>query len=152
MAFPTSPTNGDIYVKDSVSYQYTAASNTWDIITDPDKIASNIKDGIEIDGVTGTYKGATITGELNFPLDGGEVFRYYKCGDLYMNVGGSNALRGFMSDTTTKNKLASDFGFTPTTWISGPGGATGNGGYHIWWNGSSWSQGPVNVIIAGFIK
>jgi len=81
MAFPTSPSNGDIYVKDGVSYQYTLAENKWAIIIDPDKIASNIKNGVEIDGVTGTYEGS---GYQNITL----IDRYSRFGDPFQVTDG----------------------------------------------------------------
>jgi len=55
MAFPTTPNDGDVYIKDGVRFVYASATNTWTVQADPDKIAGNIKDTINIDGVVGTY-------------------------------------------------------------------------------------------------
>ena len=55
MAFPSSPTDGQVYIKDGVRYVYSSASNSWDIQTDPNKVAGNIKDGVAIDNITGNY-------------------------------------------------------------------------------------------------
>ena len=53
--FPTSPTDGQVYIKDGVRYVYSSASNSWDIQTDPNKVAGNIKNGVAIDNITGNY-------------------------------------------------------------------------------------------------
>ena len=55
MAFPTSPTNGQVYIKDGIRYVYASASNSWTIQADPNKSAGNIKSGVEIDTITGTF-------------------------------------------------------------------------------------------------
>lgn len=55
MAFPLTPTNGEVYIKDGVRYVYASASNSWTKQSDPNKIAGNIKSGVEIDTITGTF-------------------------------------------------------------------------------------------------
>jgi hypothetical protein len=65
-AFPTSPNNNDVYIKDGVRYVYASASNSWTIQADPNKTAGNIKSGVEIDNVTGTFPsdGDAIAGDV----------------------------------------------------------------------------------------
>lgn len=55
MPFPTSPTDEDVYIKDGVRYVYSSSSNSWTKSADPNKSASNIKNGVSIDGVSGTF-------------------------------------------------------------------------------------------------
>ena len=55
MAFPTSPTDGDIYVKGSTPYVYASANNSWTKTTDANLVAGNIKSGVDILGVTGSH-------------------------------------------------------------------------------------------------
>ena len=54
-AFPLTPPDGDIYIKDGVRYVDASASNSWTIQADPNKTAANIKSGVSIDGVSGTF-------------------------------------------------------------------------------------------------
>lgn len=55
MPFPTSPTDEDVYVKDGVRYVYSSSSNSWTKSADPNKSAANIKNGVSIDGISGTF-------------------------------------------------------------------------------------------------
>jgi len=55
MAFPSSPTHGQVYVKDGTSnYVYSSASNSWTLTADSNLTAGNIKSGVTILGVAGT--------------------------------------------------------------------------------------------------
>ena len=150
MAFPTSPTNGDTYVKDGVSYQYTAASNTWDIITDPDKIASNIKSGVEIDGITGTYTASpSVSGILGVtdPVTSQDV-TYWQYGKMYIirGYGSSDNFIGggdFTTINASAGRIASLLGITISLNLihSTSGGNITNLYY---WNGSTWNSFPAN--------
>lgn len=66
MAFPTNPSDGDIYVKGSTPYVYDSVSNSWTETTDANLIAGNIKNGIAILGTTGTFPndGDAIAGDV----------------------------------------------------------------------------------------
>jgi len=162
MAFPTSPTNGDIYVKDGVSYQYTAASNTWDIITDPDKIASNIKSGVEIDGITGTYTGSASLGSEQTINDGvSSYIRYRKYGDFYIVHGiqfvSSPPLEHFIGGSsevnaqTSADRIASLIGVTITSYdIQEMDRSVSTALYY--WTGSAWTNANgADYVLYGFI-
>ncbi len=55
MAFPSSPTNGQIYIKGSTPYIYSSVNNSWTETTDANLVAGNIKSGVDILGVSGTF-------------------------------------------------------------------------------------------------
>lgn len=55
MPFPTSPSDEQVYIKDGVRYVFSSSSNSWSKSADPNKTASNIKNGVSIDGVSGTF-------------------------------------------------------------------------------------------------
>lgn len=55
MAFPTNPTDEQVYIKDGIRYVYSSSSNSWKKSADPNKTADNIKSGVSIDGVSGTF-------------------------------------------------------------------------------------------------
>lgn len=55
MTFPLTPTEGEVYIKDGVRYVYSSSYNSWTKSSDPNKSASNIKNGVSIDGVSGTF-------------------------------------------------------------------------------------------------
>lgn len=97
-AFPASPSDNDVYVKDGVRYIYSLSSNSWTKQADPDKSAGNIKNGTEIDGVTGT-----------FPDDGTSAVGDVLSGKTFYSST-ANKLTGTMA-----NKVSSATVFTPST-------------------------------------
>ena len=71
--FPTSPTDGQIYILGSTPYVYASSNNSWTQTTDANLTAGNIKNGVTILGVTGSYAGSAALGNiyispLNLPV------------------------------------------------------------------------------------
>lgn len=66
MAFPQNPQNNDVYIKDGLRYVYTSGSNSWSIQADPNKAAGNIRAGVSIDGINGTFPddGTAVAGDV----------------------------------------------------------------------------------------
>ena len=141
MAFPSSPSNGDVYIKDGVRYVYASASNSWTIQIDPNKVAGNIKSGVSIDnvagtlthipdanliaeniksgivilGVTGTYAD-NLSAELNVLPDGSSnpYVYYHKIGKVYIFKYAQNGSNpgSIFSDAATRAQIASALGIT----------------------------------------
>jgi len=115
--FPTSPTNGDIYIKGSTPYIYASADNSWTQTTDEYLTASNIKDGVSILGVTGNYV-ASMGLRTYVALNASERLWYYKIGPYYI-MSNFNAISGGQdtsfppnSDATTRAKIAEKLDIT----------------------------------------
>lgn len=52
--FPTSPSNGDVHIKDWIRYVYSSSDNSWKREEDPNLIAQNIKSWVTINWVSGS--------------------------------------------------------------------------------------------------
>ena len=91
MAFPTSPTDGDIYVKGSTPYIYSSTNNSWTETTDANLLSENIKSGVSILGVSGELSSLSniyISPLEHFRNIGYYTNGYYVIGTYYcFNVG-----------------------------------------------------------------
>jgi len=156
MAFPTSPSNEDIYVKDGVSYQYTLAENKWAIIIDPDKIASNIKNGVEIDGVTGTYVASPSLESPTFvaePASGIDNIYYTKYGNLYViryMITGSTetTMSSNLYGTASAQRFCSLLGVSYSSFIEGE---TTNLLTEKEWDGAAWTSTGSDKYVAAIL-
>jgi hypothetical protein len=107
MAFPSSPTDGQIYVKGSTPYVYSSASNSWTQTTDANLIAGNIKNGVSILGVTGTLSQGL-----------GDIYITSLDASLYAGI----TSQGYSSIATPSSVNISNYIYSPIVFYAGGGG------------------------------
>lgn len=125
MAFPASPSNLDIHVEGSTPFQYLTAENRWKKVTDANLVAGNIKLGVAILGVTGTY--VPTWGTIQTVTMSGTVVSYYITSDgkmaLVVGTGGV-PIADNHNDHVFETDFAAALGKTlntylkPTYWVS----------------------------------
>lgn len=98
-------------------YVYASTDNSWTQTSDSYLTASNIKNGVSILGVTGTYT-ASMGLRSYVALNGTERLWYYQIGKYYIignfnNIGGGqDTAFPVMSDSTTRAKIAEKLSIT----------------------------------------